>query len=730
MSANHRELDQAAAKTTADPTAPRQSIPESRWIRFAHLFALSGFAVAQPLLERISQHTPYLIDLQFNSVRVLVLTAAVMLLVPVGLFGIVELIGCRSRRVRFAAHKAAIGILAFLIALSISRVFLSRQPLMGAGIPWVVPFVVALICALVFVQLYARRKLLQQVLTISALGVAAFPSQFLLASPVKKLVFPPPPEADRTVRVERPVPIVMVVFDEFNGLTLLDKEGRIDAARFPNFDRLSRETLWFRNATASHHRTERALPSMLTGSYVPSSLPSTELEFPDNLFALIKRSGKYETRAFEPFTRLCTPDAPPEQIPVVDAAQATLETADTLSKVYVNALLTTDSPLTPQIPRSWFQMGDTGPRVYLDGPNVRRFPWDKRRTEQLDEFLKTLHRSDAPTFHFLHIALPHNPWMYLPSGKTYDPRICYPMDSPGFVGPEHWIDDDLAVLQSWVRHDWQLQFMDRFIGELMETLRDRGLWDDSLLVVVADHGASFVPHQPRRQPVPENAPEIASVPLFIKLPADRPVIQGGITDRNVETIDILPSMADVIGMELPSPVDGVSVFDVARPERPRKTLQGDGDMMVFRPNFPEGRTALEQLHRRFAPDGPERADHDLPKWNGRQLSGMTISDQPPRPMILTMGGDVAAEEVVPCCLDGYVGDFQTGSAPIVIAISLNGRIEAVTRTYRDQHAEDAWAATIREEAYLPGKNNLEIFEVLDVPGNTLRRCTWEKIDNW
>jgi hypothetical protein len=320
--------------------------------------------------------------------------------------------------------------------------------------------------------------------------------------------------------------------------------------------------------------------------------------------------------------------------------------------------------------------------------------------------------------------------MYLPSGKTYDPKVRYPMDSPGFADPELWIDDDLAVLHSWVRHDWQLQFVDRFIGELMETMRGHGLWEDSLLVVVADHGASFVPHQSRRQPVPENAPEIASVPLFIKLPADRPALQGGITERNVETIDILPSMADVIGMELPSPVDGVSVFDGARPERPRKTLQGDGDVMVFRPDFPEGRQALEQLRRRFAPDGAERADRDLPKWNGRPLSEMTISDQPPRPMILTMGGDVATEEVVPCCIDGYVGDFQTGSAPIVIAIALNGRIEAVTRTYRDPRAEDAWAATIREEAYVPGKNNLEIFEVLNASGNTLRRCTWEKFEGW
>ena len=53
------------------------------------------------------------------------------------------------------------------------------------------------------------------------------------------------------------------------------------------------------------------------------------------------------------------------------------------------------------------------------------------------------------------------------------------------------------------------------------------------------------------------------MPLFIKLPGQR---RGRIISRPVRTIDLLPTIADVLGIRIPWHVDGRSLLRTARPE--------------------------------------------------------------------------------------------------------------------------------------------------------------------
>ena len=48
---------------------------------------------------------------------------------------------------------------------------------------------------------------------------------------------------------------------------LLDRDGNIDRAAFPNFAALADTATWFRNATAVGEMTAYALPAVLTGAY-------------------------------------------------------------------------------------------------------------------------------------------------------------------------------------------------------------------------------------------------------------------------------------------------------------------------------------------------------------------------------------------------------------------------------------------------------------------------------
>ena len=105
------------------------------------------------------------------------------------------------------------------------------------------------------------------------------------------------------VRVTSPVPIVFIQLDEMAASSLMTRDGAIDAVRYPNFARLSRDGVWYRNATTVHEWTSDAVPSILSGQIgKPYGVPTLQ-HHPDNLFTLL--GGDYTFHVHENITRLC-----------------------------------------------------------------------------------------------------------------------------------------------------------------------------------------------------------------------------------------------------------------------------------------------------------------------------------------------------------------------------------------------------------------------------------------
>ncbi len=75
------------------------------------------------------------------------------------------------------------------------------------------------------------------------------------------------------------------------------------------------------------------------------------------------------------------------------------------------------------------------------------------------------------------------------------------------------------------------------------------------MVVTADHGVSFRAGQPRRLATHENFPDIASVPMFVKAPGQA---EGRVDDSPVRTIDVLPTIADLLELRSGWDFDGRS----------------------------------------------------------------------------------------------------------------------------------------------------------------------------
>ncbi len=94
------------------------------------------------------------------------------------------------------------------------------------------------------------------------------------------------------------------------------------------------------------------------------------------------------------------------------------------------------------------------------------------------------------------------------------------------------------------------------IGQLLQGLRDRGMYDEALIVLTADHGEEFREHG--RWLHSQTFEETARIPLVIKMPGGEGA--GRRIDHVVETVDVLPTLAELLGVEPPARIQGESLL--------------------------------------------------------------------------------------------------------------------------------------------------------------------------
>ena len=217
-----------------------------------------------------------------------------------------------------------------------------------------------------------------------------------------------------------------------------------------------------------------------------------------------------------------------------------------------------------------------GQRPVIDG-DVRRV-LSTTQDVRFARFLDTLTPRREPTLNYMHLVLPHRPWVYLPDGRRRRPRT-----ADGFG---RWPDDPGVVAAAWRRHMLQTRYVDRLLARLIAKLKASGTYDRSLVVVVADHGAAFLPGEESRIVTEANIGEIAPVPLFVKAPRQR---RGAVDESDVETTDVLPTIARHLRARVPWEVDGAPAQ--TRPDRTtlRVFRQDDGARLDV------GRRRLERL---------------------------------------------------------------------------------------------------------------------------------------
>ncbi|MDQ4049239.1 MAG: sulfatase-like hydrolase/transferase [Actinomycetota bacterium] len=455
-------------------------------------------------------------------------------------------------------------------------------------------------------------------------------------------------------------PVVMVLFDELPVTSLLGKKGGIDHFRYPNFAAFAQRSTWYANATTASDASKFAIPSVLDGRAPRRNLEPTAGGHPDNLFTLLHRRG-YDLHVEEEATDLCP---------------------------YPNCKRRYDA------------------RYFLAHDRLERF-----RT-----WLSGINPGRRPGLYYKHLLLPHVPFVFLPSGQRYERTVLGRV--PGLNSSELSVFDPTLVRQSWQRHLLQAGAVDTLLGELVARLKQTGIYDKAIVVVLSDHGIAFrTGATDRRTIVPENARDIAPIPLFVKYPHQR---RGRVDRGLVRTYDVLPTIAARIGLRLPRGLSGrvASSGAVARRRKVtvlsrarigRITLSRDR-LLALKRQALRSKVALFGSGRRSLFDfGPNRALRGRPVKRFRVVEGGRVRAQ------LNDAGDYDRIRLdsgfLPVHLTGRISGGR-GRSRRDIAVAINGVIRGVSRSVRlRRRRPEYFSVLVDPRALVKGRNEVQVFAV-------------------
>ena len=686
-------------------------------LRGLHLAALWTITFVQPLFDILGKNAAFFVARGNTPGDVLIFAFAWALGPPLIATALVGLAGAVSERLGRALHLALVAALCAVLALQVIKGVSSHA---GVVLP------IAAILGVAAAAAYARFAPLRSFVSILGVAPVVVLALLLLFSPVHDVVFPGDDAVAAGSRVGKPVPVVVLVFDELPTPTLMKPDHSIDAERFPNFARLARSSTWYRNATSVSDGTYVAVPAIFTGKRPEAELP-TSREYPENLFTLLGRT--YEQHVQEPITSVC-PDSlcgARERDPQGERLKAL---AQDLGIVERRLLLPEGmAAKLPPIDRDWedFQAEAGNDDLAESAAETAASPTDEIRVAGDDlpaqrviaglNVVRTMKPGGPrPGLWLVHYVIPHVPWRFLPDGSQY---VVQGPTMPG-LNDQTWGDDPFLLDQAFQRHLLMSRFADTLLGDALDQLQRSGLWEKALVIVVADHGGAIGPGESRRPVTKQNFPQVASVPFFVKAPGQaRPAVE----DTFVTTLDVVPTVAKALAVDTDFDFDGIPVDE----PHPAELLQMRNGRLarlvgVTPRDFVRRRDQeLAERLRRWPP-GLDSIWRIGPRQElvGRPLTSLAEGADTEAGAFLNSASLYRRVEPDSGVIPAYVtGSWRALDAGTDLAVAVNGTIAATGEAYLE-HSEPRFSMMIPPEILEAGRNSVQIvaldgdaYEVLD-----------------
>ena len=691
------------AATPDDPATAGPPRPGSAAV-IGSVLGLWTLAISQPLLDLIGRNIAFAVAHRLSGAGIVVLAVGLTLALPLVAAGIVLAVRAVWPGIAWVLHAAMLAILAALVVLVTVRV---------GGLGGVLPAPVSVALALAVgcgVALgYRRSAGLQRLLAYTVLAAPAVALLFLLASPARALWLAPDTAGTAAPVPPDAPPVVIVIFDELPLATLLDKAHGIDATAFPSFARLAEGSTFFRNATASHSSTVEAVPALLGGRYTTINTPPMASAHPTNLFTTL--GGGYALHALEPLTDLCTGDGCADD--AAGGATDSLALVRDLSVLQLHLVTPDDwAGALPPTDAGWRDFAGGGAQAASDEPLDREgFLVEARGALREDtpgafrQFVAEIEQTTGPSLHVIHTLMPHRPWRYLPDGRLHggggEPSL----------RDETWTDRDWPMRQSTQLHLAQTRLADRLLGDLLDRLDTLSMYDRSLVIVVADHGVSLLPGTTPRDVRADSLAGIAPVPLFVKVPGQT---AGEVSDTPVETVDVAPTVLDVVGVEPAQELDGRSLLGTA-PARTRRTIiDAEGKAWPVPTSQDDLFDGVEHMHDLFPRGAVGLFDLTPPGLEdilGRRLPPTLPTARRMRVSLERPGAYAQVDTeaaAVPALIAGKVTGIARSAPPPGLAIAVNGTVRAVTLAETGFGPPGSFRALVSPDAFRDGANDIEV----------------------
>jgi hypothetical protein len=680
--------------STGPQLAPSRTAPQrfGPWRREAgallELLAVTAMTVARPTLGILSNNAEIFVTARTTTLELVVLVLLLLLVPPLALWLVEVAVGLVAPAARRATHVVLVAGVAGIFVVEV----LKKQTSLSSA----VLVVLAVAGAALGGYLLWRFRVVGLFLRYLAVAPVLFAALFATSGPVTDAVLAGDPEVAR-VEVRDPKRVVMVVLDELPLVSLLDGSGRIDPGLYPNLAALADTSTWYRNTTTVAPFTGAAVPALLTGQYrADAGEVQVAATAPENLFTLL--GGTYDMNVAEHGTGLC-----PASLCDRDDDGAPARVGDLLS---VSRELWWEHASPERVTEEPFADGDI-----LGDPDALRTG---------ERFVRTLRPTSKPRLDVVHVLLPHQQWHYLPSGQDYREVRTAPGLWWDFTWGSQW-SADLAHQ----RHLLQTAAADRLVGDIVARLRAIGAYDDTLLVVTADHGIAFGDRVSIRGVTRTNYPQILWVPLLVKAPGQTaPVVD----DRPARTIDVVPTIADHLGVRIPWNVDGRTLLGRPAPDGPRRVLdwsqnriQPDRDGFVTVPGPPGFALARAGRASPAAGEGRDRLYRIGPYGDLLGRRAASLARRAAADASVTLDDPARFRDVRPGARDvpwRYVSGRTRGVAgDRPLAITVNGVVAGLSGTYRDPLDPDrtTFWGVLAPAPFRPGRNDVRVHRIEGPP---------------
>ncbi|HLF42079.1 MAG TPA: sulfatase-like hydrolase/transferase [Acidimicrobiia bacterium] len=671
------------------------------WRRSLVILGLMTAGVAAPVLDLYGRNPGVFVANRSTPEQIVMFGLLVTFTLPLVAVIILTITEKISSGAADVAYYLLVGISAAATGLVISRQVVPENTV-GA---------VSLAIGVTVVVLLLRRRIEPGLLFFSLLGPAVL-VMFLAISPTSRLLAEPATPPVTPNQVGNPASIFIIQLDELPLASLMDETGAINADLFPNFARLASSGNWYRNALSNSIATTSSVPAILSGRLGEKDDSPSLIDHPNNLFTLLGEG--YEMHVVEWLTDMC-----PEELCKDYAGRGPARFGSLLQDVGVVyghlSLPVSARASLPSIDGSWKGfLGQAESReaapVDVGDLLVPRAGVRSKWIDWIERIIDGVVENAPPTLHFAHLQAPHIPWRVNPSGSHYQRPEQYD-EVDGVEGGGHWVTRPDLPRLAYQRYLYQLGFVDQRLGALFDRMDETGNWDDSLIVVLADHGASFVPGEHRRWPEENNRSDLYRIPLFIKLPGQ---VEGRTYDEPAFAIDVVPTIVDALDITTDWEFDGRSLLTIEGSDRHHVPI-------FYCCNREPASTDLNELF------GQVRRNHEwVPNqesWMGvagsgpfADFVGRPVAELAPQPSNDLRWSLTQAEELAAVSrASGLVQTFISGRLELPAGIegddflvAVNGTVAGTGFVIRDSDTSGEIRGLLAEELVVDGANEVVI----------------------